>query len=123
MDKSLALGKEVQTQLVGKPVSGPLFDFAPAINQLLQSHLFGDLFARGILDYQSREIATLSALASIDGVGAQFKAHIRIATHVGLTEAQLTALAAVLSERVGKQAGLKAEQALEAALPERDENP
>jgi 4-carboxymuconolactone decarboxylase len=124
LDKtSLEFGKEVQTQLVGKPVSGPLFDFAPAINTFLQSHLFGDLFARGILDYQSREIATLSALASIDGVDTQLKAHIRIATNVGLTEAQLTVLAAVLSERVGKQAGLKAEQALQAVLPERDESP
>ena len=79
VDKSsLEFGKAVQTRLAGRPVSGPLFDFAPAINQLLQSHLFGDLFARDILDYQSREIATVSALASIDGVDAQRKAHIRL---------------------------------------------
>jgi 4-carboxymuconolactone decarboxylase len=115
---SLELGKAVQTELVGRPVSGPLFDFAPAINTFLQSHLFGDLFGRDILDYQSREIATLSALASIDGVDAQLKAHIRIAANVGLTEAQLAALAAVLSERVDKQAGDRAEQALQAELPE-----
>jgi alkylhydroperoxidase/carboxymuconolactone decarboxylase family protein YurZ len=124
VDKSsLEFGKEVQTRLAGKPVSGPLFDFAPAINQLLQSHLFGDLFARDILDYQSREIATLSALASIDGVDAQLKAHIRIATNVGLTEAQLTALAAVLNETVGIREGDRAEQAVRAALPEQAGGP
>lgn len=120
---SLILGKEVQTQLVGKPVSGPLFDFAPAINTFLQSHLFGDLFARGILDYQSREIATLSALASIDGVDSQLKAHIKVATNVGLTVAQLTALAVVLNEHVGKQAGGRVEQALQAVFPEQNEKP
>ena len=123
-DKSpLELGKSVQTELAGRPVTGPLFDFAPAINTFLQSHLFGDLFGRGILDYQSREIATLSALANIPGVESQLKAHIGIATHVGLTEKQLSALAAVLNQRVGMQAGQRAEQALQAVLPERRESP
>jgi quercetin dioxygenase-like cupin family protein len=120
---SLELGKSVQTELAGRPVTGPLFDFVPAINTYLQSHLFGDLFGRGILDYQSREIATLSALASIAGVESQLKAHIGIATNVGLTEAQLSALAAVLNQRVGMQAGRSAEQALQAVLPEGGENP
>ena len=36
----LALGTEIQTQLSGKPVTGPLFDFAPAIDQFLKTHLF-----------------------------------------------------------------------------------
>jgi quercetin dioxygenase-like cupin family protein len=120
---SLELGKSVQTELAGKPVTGPLFDFVPAINTFLQSHLFGDLFGRGILDYQSREIATLSALANIAGVESQLKAHIGIATNVGLTEAQLSALAAVLNQRVGLQAGHRAEQALQAVLPEGGERP
>jgi len=117
---SLELGKAVQTQLVGKPVSGPLFDFAPAINQLLQSHLFGDLFGRGILDYPDREIVTVSALASLDGVDSQLKAHMGIARNVGLTQPQLAALAAVLSNTVGEKEGHRAEQALQAVLPEQD---
>ncbi|MCB1769371.1 MAG: carboxymuconolactone decarboxylase family protein [Candidatus Competibacteraceae bacterium] len=107
---SLELGKEVQTQLVGKPVSGPLFDCVPAINQLLQSHLFGDLFGRGILDYQSREIATVSALASLDGVEAQLKAHMGIAHNVGLGQPQLAALAVVLSDTVGEKEGRRTER-------------
>jgi 4-carboxymuconolactone decarboxylase len=118
---SLELGKSVQTELAGRPVSGPLFDFAPAINTFLQNHLFGDLFGRGILDYQSREIATVSALANIAGVESQLKAHVGIATNVGLTEAQLSALAAALNQRVGMQAGHRAEQALQAVLPEKGE--
>jgi 4-carboxymuconolactone decarboxylase len=121
-ESSLELGKKVQTELSGKPVTGPLFDFAPAINELLQRHLFGDLFARDILDYQSREIVTVSALASMDGVDAQLKAHIRIATNVGLTKNQLTALSAVLSETVGKQEGIRVEHALQAVLPEQGKN-
>jgi 4-carboxymuconolactone decarboxylase len=120
---SLEVGKAVQTELVGRPVSGPLFDFAPGVNQLLQRHLFGDLFARGILDYQSREIATVSALASLDGVESQLKSHIAIASNVGLTETRLAEVAALLSEAVGDAEGRRAEQAIRAVLPEHGEHP
>jgi 4-carboxymuconolactone decarboxylase len=113
---SLEIGKEVQTELVGKPVSGPLFDFAPAISTFLQSHLFGDLFGRGILDYQSREIATLSALASFDGVASQLKAHVAIASNVGLSEKQLLAVATVMEESVGNKEGVRVEQAVKQAF-------
>ena len=120
---SLEVGKAVQTRLAGQPVSGPLFDFAPDINRLLQSHLFGDLFARDTLDYQGREIATVSALANLDGVDAQIKSHIGIASNVGLTETQIRELVAVLSQTVGEKEGSRAEKAIRAALPEHDERP
>lgn len=116
-DSSLEIGKAVQTELAGRPVAGPLFDFAPGINQLLQRHLFGDLFARGILDRKDREIATVAALASLDGVDAQLKAHIGIATNVGLTAVQLTDVAAVLGETVGAPQRQSAEAAIRAVLP------
>ena len=120
---SLDMGKAVQTELSGKPVTGPLFDFAPAINTFLQGHLFGDLFARDGLDYRSREIATVSALASLEGVESQLEAHIGIASNAGLTQAQIRELAVVLSQSVGKREGRRAEQAIGAALPEQDEQP
>ncbi len=82
-NSSLEIGKAVQTELAGRPVADPLFDFAPGINQLLQRHLFGDLFARGVLDCEDREIAAVSALSSLDGVDFQLEAHIGIATNVG----------------------------------------
>jgi 4-carboxymuconolactone decarboxylase len=122
-DSSLEIGKSVQTELSGRPVAGPLFEFAPGINQLLQRHLFGDLFARGILDRQDREIATLAALASLDGVDSQLKAHVRIASNVGLTATQLTDVAAVLGEAVGDTQGRRAEEAIRAVLPEQGDAP
>ena len=114
---SLEVGKEVQTTLVGRPVTGPLFDFAPDINELLQRHLFGDLFARGVLDYQSREIATISALANLDGVESQLKSHIAIAANVGITSAQLEDIAAVLRADVGSKTGGRAEEVLREVIP------
>ncbi len=62
-------GRRVQTSLVGHPVEGGVFDFAPVINHYLQSHLFGDIFARDNLDFPSREL-TDRCLSGRRGVGA-----------------------------------------------------
>jgi 4-carboxymuconolactone decarboxylase len=67
----IELGTEIQTRLVGRPVTGAIYIFAPAIDQFLKGHLFGDIFGRDNLDFQSREIATISALASMEGVNSQ----------------------------------------------------
>jgi alkylhydroperoxidase/carboxymuconolactone decarboxylase family protein YurZ len=55
-----------------------LFEFAPAIDEYLKAHLFGDIFARDNLDWQSRELATVGALAAMPGVESQLESHIRI---------------------------------------------
>lgn len=99
---SIELGTDIQTQLVGKPVSGAIYTFAPAIDQFLKGHLFGDIFGRDNLDFQSREVATISALASMEGVNPQLQAHFNVGLNTGLTEAQMKSLLYVLSAKVGK---------------------
>lgn len=84
------IGTKTQTTLVGQDVKGELFDFAPAIDDYLKEHLFGDIFARGILSNQEREIATIAALSSIEGVEPQLKAHIEIGKNTGLTDKQIS---------------------------------
>lgn len=102
-DKSLReLGTEIQTQLAGAPVTGPLFEFAPAIDHFLKDHLFGDIFGRDNLSFQDREIATIAALASISGVNSQLQSHIHIGMNVGLTEAQISGLISALRDKVGE---------------------
>ena len=66
--KSLKFGTKNQTKLCGSPVKGKLFDFAPAIDEYLKAHLFGDIFARDNVDWQTRELATIAMLASRKGV-------------------------------------------------------
>ena len=58
-ENSLKIGTQNQTQLVGAPVTGKIFDFAPAIDAYLKAHLFGDIFARDTVDWQTRELATI----------------------------------------------------------------
>lgn len=95
----LALGTANQTKLLGAPVKGALFEFAPAIDQYLKTHLFGDIFARDNLDWQSRELATVGALAAMPGVESQLQSHIRISMNVGLSASQLRSVADVLAQR------------------------
>ena len=84
-EKLNAVGTAVQTRLVGAPVKGALFDFAPDIDAYLKEHLFGDIFSSGILDDKTREVLTISALAALPAP-AQLTSHIAIGMNVGLTE-------------------------------------
>ena len=66
-DALLAAGTANQTKLVGAPVSGPVYEFAPAIDEYLKTHLFGAMFERDNLDWQSRELATVSMPSALPG--------------------------------------------------------
>lgn len=111
---SLELGTAVQTRLSGTPVQGGVMAFAPAIDYYLKAHLFGDIFARDNLSESDREIATLSALASLEGAESQFKSHVRIATNVGITTGQLWQISYILKDKVGVREAWRANQVLSA---------
>ncbi len=86
----LDYGTANQTKLTGSEVKGELFKFAPAIDEYLKAHLFGDIFARDNLSWQNRELATVAMLAARDKVEPQLNAHIEIAKHNGLNDAQIS---------------------------------
>lgn len=109
----LAAGKANQTRIAGAPVQGPLFDFVPVINQYLQTHLFGDIFERDNLDWQSRELATVAALAVTPGVESQLRSHMAASLRVGLTPAQLRQLIQLLAGQGDEAAAKRAGEALD----------
>jgi 4-carboxymuconolactone decarboxylase len=115
-DELRAVGTANQTTISGAPVAGPLFDFAPVINEFLQSHLFGDIFERDNLDWQSRELATIGALAATPGVESQLRSHMAASIRVGLTPAQLRRVIRGLEERGDAAAIDRARTALAQAL-------
>lgn len=111
-DALLAAGASNQTRLLGGPAEGPLFDFAPAIDEYLKTHLFGDIFERDNLDWKSREIATVSMLSVLPGAESQLQAHMRISMNVGITADQLRQLAEVLADHVESEPAHRARHAL-----------
>lgn len=98
-------GKEVVTKLTGSSATGAPQKFVPVIDTFLKEHLFADIFGRDNLDYQSREIATISALASLDGLEAQLRGHLSVGKNVGLTQGELRGIANRLFTKIGKAEG------------------
>jgi 4-carboxymuconolactone decarboxylase len=116
---SLELGTENQTRLIGAPAAGAYLTFAPAIDQFLKAHLFGDIFGRDNLDWPSRELATIAALSAMDGTGAQLRSHFAIGLHTGLTAQNLRALVSVLHADVGREQADQAGAILDEVLESR----
>lgn len=99
---SVAFGGTNQTKLCGGEVKGAVYEFAPAIDEFLKGHLFGDIFGRDNLDWKTRELATVAALAAMDGTERQRDSHIRVGKHNGLADPQIAevlAMAAPLKRR------------------------
>jgi 4-carboxymuconolactone decarboxylase len=112
----LDFGTENQTRLVGRAVQGEVYEFAPAIDQFLKEHLFGDIFGRDILDYKTREIVTIAALASLGGAENQLRSHFNVGMHNGLTEGQLSSIVSIIKMKVGDVEGNNAAIVLETVL-------
>jgi len=116
VENSLTLGTETQTKLVGQTVSGALFDFAPAIDQYLKAHLFGDIFAQDVLTWKQRELATISALSNMQGVSSQLQSHYFISMNNGITPALLEQFVSIVTERCGEPASVNAKRVLDNVL-------
>jgi 4-carboxymuconolactone decarboxylase len=112
-------GAKVRATLAGQEVIPPPAGyqlFTPVIDTFLKEHLFADIFARDILDHQSRELATVAALSGMTGTRGQLQFHLGAAMNVGLTEAQMRDFISVLAARVGERESESAAEVLTAVL-------
>jgi alkylhydroperoxidase/carboxymuconolactone decarboxylase family protein YurZ len=115
-------GAKVRARLAGQEVIPPPSGyqlFTPVIDTFLKVHLFADIFARDNLDYQSRELATIAALASMTGTAGQLRFHLGAAMNTGLTEAQMKDFISVLKSKVGKKEAESASEIVAEVLSNR----
>lgn len=110
-------GKEILTKLTGSTVTGAAQQFVPLIDTLLKEHLFADIFSRELLDWKTREMVTLSALASMSGTESQLGAHFQVGLRTGLTEVELKEIVAIIQTRVGDKEAAIADRVLASVLP------
>jgi len=66
--------------------------------------LFADIFDRNSLHYQTREIATIAALASLSGAEAQLGSHLNVGKNTGPSQQQLRSIEVWLGAKVFRQA-------------------
>ena len=100
-----AYGAEVRAKLAGVdeiPPPSAWQQFVPMIDVYLKEHLFGDIFARDVLDHQERELATIAALAAMDGTAGPLRFHPDAAMNTGLGEGRMQDFIDVLRAEVGE---------------------
>jgi alkylhydroperoxidase/carboxymuconolactone decarboxylase family protein YurZ len=120
--KRVEYGANVWTLLSGNDATAPPSrwqQFVPVFDTFLKQHLFADVFARDILDYQSRELATLGALSNMSGTSPQLRFHFGAAMNTGLTEVQMKDFISVLRLQVGEEAATAASEVLTEVLGKR----
>lgn len=92
------IGTKTQTELVGRPVAGPVYTFSPNIDTYLKDHLFGAIFANDVLNRRERELATVSSLAALPAP-AQLRSHLNVCMNVGLSPEELSQFADELKKK------------------------
>lgn len=98
-------GRKVLETLTKTPQAKPapgFGEFSPRMDAFLKEHLFADIFASDVLTYQQRELVTIAALASMDGVVPQLQAHIGMGMNTGITKNQLTEIFDLIEKHIGK---------------------
>jgi len=108
MDRSVnryKLGKRNLEKLSGKPETGKAgyAMYVPAIEVFLKEHLFADIFSRGVLSYQDRELVTVSALTALGEVESQLQGHFSLSLTNGLKVGQLEEMLSLVEKLVGKK--------------------
>jgi 4-carboxymuconolactone decarboxylase len=110
------VGKDVQTKLTGSTATGAPQKFVPIIDTFLKEHLFADIFSRDVLDWKTREIVTISVLASLGGTESQLRSHFNVGLNSGFTEEQLKSIVSVFQTKVGEKEGRTADLVLQSVL-------
>ena len=64
--------------------------------------MFADVFESDVLTFQQRELATISALATMTGVKQQLAAHLAMGKNTGITDRQLLQVADEIEKHISK---------------------
>lgn len=101
-------GKQILAELSGvappegRPTTG-YAGFSPEVETFLKEHLFADIFERDVLNYNQREMVTVSVLMSIGGVEPMMRSHMNLAMNVGVTPSQLREMIRLIRMNIGKK--------------------
>lgn len=115
-------GEQVQLVVTGwtkEELRSGAMRFIPKIDMQLKEYIFADVYDSDVLNYADREIATVSAQLSMDGIEPQIRAHINAALNVGVTESQLRDIISIIELEFGAEKGIRGRDLLSEVLSKR----
>lgn len=93
MSERYIRGIEIAEQLAAEKLeeftTSRVAELAPDFARMAIEFPLGDIYARDGLDLRSREIVAITSLATLGNAGPQLRIHIRAATKVGVTQAEI----------------------------------
>ena len=112
MSERYLRGIEIAEQLAAEKLeeftTSRVAELAPDFARMAIEFPLGDLYTRDGLDLRSREIAAISSLATLGNAGPQLRIHIRAATTVGVTKAEIIEILMQTAVYAGFPAALNA---------------
>lgn len=93
MSERYIRGIEIAEQLAAEKLeeftTSRVAELAPDFARMAIEFPLGDIYAREGLDLRNREIVAITSLATLGTAGPQLRIHIRAATKVGVTQAEI----------------------------------
>lgn len=111
-------GQDMQRQMIRASARGhyPDFELSPALDVFLKEHFFADVFGRGELSFEDREIVTTAALSTLEAARFLPGMPARGGRSVGLSGAQVQEILRIAGDSArGGALGLGEENAAAAA--------
>ena len=107
----------------GEELLSSLADIAPDLARLVVEYPFGDIYSRPGLDFRTRELVAIAALAALGNARPQLKMHVHGALNVGCTRDEVLEVILQLSVFAGFPAALNGVTAAREVLEERKGEP
>jgi 4-carboxymuconolactone decarboxylase len=112
MSERYMRGVEIAEQLAADKLeeflTSRVAELAPDFARMVIEFSLGDLYARDVLDMRSREIVAISSLAALGDTGPHLRIHIRAATRLGVTKAEIIEILMQTAVYAGFPAALNA---------------
>lgn len=106
--RGLEIAEQLASEKLEEFTTSRVAELAPDFARMAIEFPLGDLYAREGLDLRSREIVAISSLATLGNAGPQLRIHIRAATNVGVTKAEIIEILMQTAVYAGFPASLNA---------------
>ena len=94
-------------------------NLSPELVQFTIEYGYGDIFSRDNLDKRYRQIATISALATLGNVQPQLKFHIEAGLNIGLTVEEIKEIMLLMTVYAGFPSAINGTNSLKEVIEEK----